>query len=96
MSGQLQNLHTSFHDLFVIPKGCSQATKNLLIRRFESYKLANNPYQSLHLLGTTTTLSLNILISQASNVNSSILEVVKHSCIRLYLIKTTRGRSQDF
>ena len=94
MSGQLQNLHTSFHDLFVIPKGCSQATKNLLINRFESYKLADNPYQSLHLLGTTTTLSLNILISQASNVNSSVLEVVKHSCIRLYLIKTTRGRSQ--
>ena len=94
MSGQLQNLHTSFHNLFVIPKGCSQSTKTFLINRFESYTLMRNPYQSLHFLGPITTLSLNILISKASNVNESILEVVKHNCIRLYLIKTTRGRSQ--
>ena len=94
MSGQLQNFHTSFHDLFVIPKGCAKSTKNALINRFEHYKLAKNPYQSLHILGTVVALSLNILFSQNSNVNSSITEVVKHNCIRLYLIKTTRGRSQ--
>ena len=94
MSGQLQNFHTSFHNLFVIPKGCAKSTKNALIQRFEHYKLAKNPYQSLHILGTVVTLSLNILFSQTSNVNSSITEVVKHNTIRLYLIKTTRGRAQ--
>ena len=94
MSGQLQNFHTSFHNLFEIPKGCAKSTKKALIHRFEHYKLAKNPYQSLHSLGTVITLSLNILFSQTSNVNSSITEVVKHNCIRLYLIKTTRGRSQ--
>ena len=94
MSGQLQNFHTSFHNLFVIPKGCAKSTKNALIQRFEHHKLAKNPYQSLHILGTIVALSLNILFSQTSNVNSSITEVVKHNHIRLYLIKTTRGRAQ--
>ena len=94
MSGQLQNFHTSFHTLFTIPKGCSTSTKNALIKRFEHHKLAVNPYQSLHTLGPVISLSLNILFSQSANINVSVMEVVKHSCIRLYLIKTTRGRSQ--
>ena len=64
MSGQLQNFHTSFHNLFVVPKGCSKSTKNALIQRFEHYKLAKNPYQSLHILGPVITLSLNILFSK--------------------------------
>ena len=94
MSGHLQHINTSFHNLFVIPKGCSKVTKKMLINRFEHYKLAKNPYQSLHHLGTVITLSLNIIFSQISNVNISIIELVKHNCMRLYLIKTTRGRSQ--
>ena len=94
MSGHLQNFSTSFHNLFVIPKGCAASTKTMLINRFENYKLAKDPYQPLYMLGTVFTLSLNILFSQSVSVNTSVTEVIKHNYIRLYLIKTTRGRSQ--
>ena len=94
MSGHLQAFSTSFHNLFTIPQGCSQSMKKQLIIRFEHYKLARNPYQSLNLLGHVVSLSLNILFSNLANINTSVMELVKYSSIRLYLIKTTRGRSQ--
>ena len=94
MSGHLQSFNTSFHNLFVIPQGCAHSMKQRLIIRFEHYKLAKNPYQSLNLLGSVVSLSLNMIFSKLANVNTSMMELVRYSCIRLYLIKSTRGRSQ--
>ena len=96
MSGHLQNFSTSFHNLFVIPKGCAASTKTMLINRFENYKLAKDPYQPLYMLGTVFTLSLNILFSQSVSVNTSVTEVIKHNYIRLYLIKNNTGTFASF
>ena len=93
MSGQLQTFHTPFHKLFVIPKGSATSTKNMLISRFEQHTLARNATQPIYLFGSLFTLSLNTLFSQIVSINSSVTELVKQNCLRLYLIKTTRGRS---
>jgi ribosomal protein S13 len=93
MSGQLQSFHTSFHKLFIVPKGSSVSTKTMIISRFEQYTLVRHPTQPIYLLGTLFTLGLNTLFSQIANINASTTELVKQNCLRLYLIKTTRGRS---
>ena len=93
MSGQLQSFHTPFDTLFRVPKGAAKATKNTLISRFEQYTLLQNSTQPIYLLGTLFTLSLNTLFSQLTNINSLVSELVKYNSLRLYLTKTTRGRS---
>lgn len=89
----LQGFQTNFNDVFKGPGGFAWSTKNLLIDRFELHQLKKNPNLPLDAFGIYIPLTLNILFSQITSVNAMVSELTRYNFIRLYLIKTTRGRS---
>lgn len=92
-NGKLQTFQTSFKHVFASPGGFSHAMKNLLISRFELYNAKKNPDQGLITLSPVLPMSMNILFSQITSVNSGSVDLTRYNLLRLYLIKTTRGRS---
>ena len=92
-NGKLQGFQTSFKHLFNTSGGFSYPTKNALIARFELYKLERQPDQPIVSILPTLPLSLNIMFSQLTSVNNTSADLTRYNLLRLYLIKTTRGRS---
>jgi len=93
MNGKLQTFQTPFRDVFAVPGGFNWPTKNLLIARFELYQLVRTPQIPLNEFGNCFTSSLNVLFSQLTSINNSVAQLTRLNFLRLYLIRTTRGRS---
>ena len=79
--------------MFSLTGGFSWSTKNALIRRFELYKLLRVTSKPISQVSPTFTSSVNSMFSQLTSVNNSTFELTRYNLLRLYLIKTTRGRS---
>lgn len=92
-NGKLQSFNTSFKMLFLEPKGASRSTQQTLIQRFELYTLIRKPDQLISKIGIFLPDSLNLLFSKITSINHSVFDLTRYSLLRLYLIKTTRGRS---
>lgn len=92
-NGHLQRFNTTFKYLFKESGGFSYAIKSLLIKRFELNPLRKNPALPVNSLEEHFPSSLNIFFSKFSSVNSRWRDLYYRHVIRLYLIKTTRGRS---
>ena len=92
ISGKLQNFQTDFDSMFNLPGGFSWPTKLLLIDRFEFHALRRHPKRPIASLAPFLVMALNIMFSQLTSVNDTVLELTKYNLVRLYLIKTTRGR----
>ena len=92
-NGKLQPFNIPFSKLFAQTGGFNHPTKNQLIRRFEANKLLRNPDLSLNELSPCVGPSLNHIFSKLTSVNNSVFDLTRYTLIRLYLIKTTRGRS---
>ena len=92
INSKLQSFQTIFNDLFVESKGFSWPVKNLLIDRFELYSFLRNPHQKIDTLGLYIPMTLNLLFSQLTSVNATVSELTRYNLLRLYLVKTTRGR----
>ena len=67
--------------------------KNLLVKRFELNCLSKIPNTPINEVHETIPTSLNLLFSRTTTVNNSIFDITRYTLLRLYLIKTTRGRS---
>ena len=93
ISGKLQTFQTNFNELFYLPGGFSWSMKKLLISRFELYTLLRHPKQPISKFGPYFAMTLNVMFSQLTSVNNTVADLTKHNLLRLYLIKTTRGRS---
>ena len=93
INGKLQSFQTDFNSMFSLTGGFSWGTKNLLIRRFELYKLLRVTSTPLLEISPTFSTSINPMFAQLTSVNNSIFELTRLNLLRLYLIKTTRGRS---
>ena len=91
-NGKLQSFQTSFKHVFKSPGGYSHSTKALLIQRFELYNAKRNPDQPLTTLSPVLPMGLNLLFAKITSVNSPVVELTRYNLLRLYLIKTTRGR----
>ena len=92
-NGKLQPFHVSFNDMFKVPGGFSWPMKRLLIERLESQKLGRRPNVNLSDLGQWVVPGLNLFFSQITSVNNTVFELTRYNMLRLYLVKTTRGRS---
>lgn len=92
ISGKLQSFTTSFRYLFDNTGGFSWSTKNLLVKRFELNCLSKIPNTPINEVHETIPTSLNLLFSRTTTVNNSIFDITRYTLLRLYLIKTTRGR----
>ena len=93
ISGKLQNFQTSFKYMFDLTGGYSYSMKKLLISRFEMSSLIRNPDQSISQIYPTLPQSLNKMFSEITSVNNTVEDLTRFNLIKLYLIKTTRGKS---
>ena len=93
INGKLQNFQTSLRYLFDATGGFGWATKNLLLRRFEINSIHKVPNRSISELNDSLPMSLNLMFSRLTTVNNSIFDITRYTLLRLYLTKTTRGRS---
>ena len=67
--------------------------KKVLIKRFELYSLKKHTHRDLTEFDHSVTQAMNIMFSQLTNINDVQASLIKSNFIRLYLIKSTRGRS---
>jgi len=63
-----------------------------MIKRFEFNFLIFKPTQTLNTLSLDQRKILNMYLSQLISINNNIFELIKYNIIRLYLIKTFKGR----
>ena len=96
-SGRLFYFDKSLSDLFLFLPGLGKKFYNLLISRFElTYKSTD---KQTHLIDYSENASrvliapLNIILSQVNSVNNKVDELKRLNIIRLFLIKSYRGRS---
>lgn len=92
LNGKLLSFGTNFNTMFGLTGGFAWTFKKALISRFELYSLIRKPNQNLSTFGNSFTMSLNMIFSQVTSVNNTVFDVTRYSLLRLYLIKTTRGR----
>lgn len=93
INGKLQSFQTNFASMFELSGGFSWPMKNALIRRFELSDLIRHPHKPIASFGPTFLTSLNVMFSQLTSVNNSTFDLTRYNLLRLYLIKTTRGRA---
>lgn len=93
INGKLQSFQVDFNTMFNLTGGFAWPTKNALIRRFELYKLLRHTNLPISQVSPTFLASVNAMFSQLTSVNNSVFDLTRYSLLRLYLIKTTRGRA---
>lgn len=74
--------------------GIGLATKLQIVRRFELNLLYNDYFSSFSEYDKDVRKFINILLSQINSVNNQLAEVDRYSLLRLYLIKSYRGKAQ--
>ena len=93
-NGRLTAFNVTLRDLFKHIGGFQGPTKNRIIKRFELHGLVKKPSTLLTEYDKDLLKSINILLSQMSSVNNQVSEINRYSLVRLYLIKSYRGRGQ--
>jgi len=95
--GNLFYFDKSLADLFYFLPGLGRKFYNLLISRFELTTLRSDKSTYLTdkegLNSKSITRAINVILSQTSSVNKCVDELKTLNIIRLYLIKSYRGRS---
>ena len=90
---KLHSFDITFRSLFQDTGSFNWALRNLLIKRFELHILKKSTHYAISDFELPIAKVLNMLFSQITNINNIDSELHKHNFIRLYLIKSTRGRS---
>jgi ribosomal protein S13 len=75
-------------------RGFSLVSKKLFITRFELHNFIIKKEKSLVTLSLDQRKIMNMYLSQIISINYGIKDLVKYNILRLYLIKSFRGRSQ--
>ena len=74
--------------------GINLATKIQILKRFELNLIYNNYLKLFSYYDKDLRKAINILLSQISSVNNQVYEINRFNLIRLYLIKSYRGKAQ--
>ena len=95
--GQLFYFDQTLNELFSYTPGLGPGTKNVFKKRFElTYFFQNEFYEKLDFYQELKQKSIlgpvNVLFSQINSVNNCLPDLHRLRIIRLYLIKTYRGR----
>lgn len=75
--------------------GIQTSFKNILVKRFEMYQTLLNSKTLLPFYGKETLRSLNLILAQIGSINKRTIDLTRLNLIRLYLIKTFRGRGHS-
>lgn len=93
-AGKTEPFTVLFKDFFSNKKGLSEKSILLFIKRFEIkyYFLKKNNHNNFLIFSLDQRKIINMFLAQLMNINSNIDELLRYNLIRLYLIKTFRGR----
>jgi ribosomal protein S13 len=90
--GKVRNFNINLITFFDENSGLSKKSKKSFLQRFElNFFLFDKEKTFLH-LSLDQRKIINMYLSQLISINNSIFELIKYNLIRLYLIKTFRGR----
>ena len=92
-NAKLHSFDLTFWDLFRDTGGYNWALRNLIILRFELYTLKKTTDVAISSFDLPIAEVLNSMFSQITNINGQESELKRANLIRLYLTKSTRGRS---
>lgn len=92
--GSTQTFNITFFEFFYNKKGIGSFTKKLFFKRFELryFFFKKNNLKTLNTFNTFYRKSFNIFLSQLISINNNIYDLNKYNLIRLFLIKSYRGR----
>ena len=90
--GKVKNFNINLKNFFDENIGLSNKSKQKLIKRFELNFLFYDNEKTFTSISLDRRKIINMYLSQLSSINSNIFELIKYNLIRLYLIKTFRGR----
>ena len=90
--GKVKNFNINLKTFITENPGLANASKIKLIKRFELNFMNYNSEKNFNSLPLDQRKILNMYLSQLTSINNSIFELIKYNLIRLYLIKTFRGR----
>lgn len=92
--GKTQQFRITFFEFFFEKKGMGPLTKKLFFKRFELqyYLLYKNHNKSLHTFSVSQKKCFNVFMSKLISINHSLFEVQRLNLIRLFLIRSYRGR----
>ena len=74
--------------------GIGLTTRLKFLKRFELHHMYQNKKSNFLEAGDIATTFMNVIISRAACINYPIQELYNLQLIRLYLIKSMRGRAQ--
>jgi ribosomal protein S13 len=90
--GKTQSFNSTLYEFFADKPGLATTSLKLLVKRFEL-----NHFKKTETSFLTLTLDsrkiINMYLSQLISINSDINDLIRYNLIRLYLIRTHRGRS---
>lgn len=90
--GRSRSFNLTLIDFFAGKPGMATVAKKKFIQRFELNHYIFDKEKSLLALPLDQRKIINMYLSQIISINNNVFELMKYSMIRLYLIKTFRGR----
>lgn len=94
-AGRMRSFNTTIDELFNDLNGLGFYSKFFFIKRFEFGFFKYKKNKNLSQLSLDQKRVLNMYIAKIGNVNYDISTLLRYNLIRLYLIKTFRGRAQS-
>jgi len=91
-NGKLEYWNTPFKSFFGDIGGFSRPLRSLMVKRFEFTTYRERNEYSFSTTPETLKRALNVFFSQFSSVNDNVRELHKSHLLKLFLIKTSRGR----
>lgn len=90
--GKVRSFNIDMKSFFNENYGLSDFSKKKFVRRFELNHFIFRKNESFMTLSLDRRKIINMYLSQIISINNGISELVKYNLIRLYLIKTFKGR----
>lgn len=90
--GKVKSFNINLKTFFEENSGLANKAKKQLIQRFELNHFLFNKTQTFTSLPLDQRKIINMYLSQIISINNNVFELIKYNLIRLYLIKTFRGR----
>ena len=96
-AGKMRSFNNTIDSLFFELNGLNKRSKYFFIKRFElgfdKYRI-DKKYQNFITYSTDSRKVINMYLAQMTGISNDIHELVRFNTIRLYLIKTFKGKAQ--
>lgn len=90
--GKLHPFQVDMQDFFESKSGLGPKARKKFIQRFELNYFLFKKDELLTVLSLDRRKIINMYLSRITSINNNIFELIKYNFIRLYLIRTFRGR----